>query len=140
MARTNWIAGVLLTIVLMSSAGCLIVPYPHVRQDIHARNGRVVDADTGSPLAGAVVTSLTNGRECVTDVEGRFALPEVRRWHWGLLITPALIYDIWPFLSMEVDPDVRVVAVGFAPFDEHNGSRPTQRGREEMLMMERLVR
>jgi hypothetical protein len=140
MTRTNWIAGVLLTIVLMSSAGCLIVPYPHVRQDIRARNGRVVDADTGSPLAGAVVTSLTNGSECVTDAEGRFTLPEVRGWHFGRLITPPLSYDIWPFLDIAPSHQVRIVAVGFAPFDEHNGSRPTQRGREEMLMMERLVR
>ena len=55
--------GVLVAVagMLLLAAGC-VVPWPHKRVHAPAREGRVIAADDGSPVAGAVVTSLENGR------------------------------------------------------------------------------
>ena len=104
----------------LAAAGC--VPWPHTRVHAPAREGRVVAADDGSPVAGAVVTSLENGRQCVSGEDGRFELPEAKGWHWGKMVSPPLTYSVWPFLDMGRSKQlIRVEAEGFAGYDEENG-------------------
>lgn len=121
----------------LAAAGC--VPWPHTRVHAPARAGRVVAGDDGTPVAGAVVTSLENGKRCVSGEDGRFELPEAKGWHWGKMVSPPLTYSVWPFLDVgKREQPVRVEAAGFMGYDEENGGterevryRSFGRGRSE---------
>lgn len=105
----------------LAAAGC-VVPWPHTRIHAPAREGVVVAGNAQIPVAGAVVTSLENGKQCVTDDTGRFALPAVKGWHWGKMVSPVLVYSMWPFLDLaNRNHRIRIEADGFAAYDEELG-------------------
>lgn len=119
----NWRAAGVAAAVWAAVAGCVVIPVPHTRVHQAAREGRVVDALTGAPLEGAVVTSLADGgRTCRTDAAGWFRLPPVRRWHGAVmycLFTHA--HSLWPTHCVWGRPrtqSIRVEAPGYAPRDE----------------------
>ena len=85
------------------------------------REGRVIDAVTGEPVAGArVVSTGLEERLRTTDEEGRFRFPAVRSWHGAYLCTPALSFSIFPTLDVPtvVPQSVRVSADGYETYDE----------------------
>ena len=103
------------------TASC-VVPFPHTRIHAPARKGRVVADDGHTPVAGAVVTSLENGKQCTTDADGRFSLPAVKGWHGAWLFSPPLTYSIWPFRDMDGQAHrIRIESDGFSTCDETLG-------------------
>jgi hypothetical protein len=77
--------------------GCAI-PYPHTSLRSFGITGRVVDAETGLPIAGAriqpsdylrrsnsvptIIPDLTTTPVSVSEVEGRFKLPRTKNMRW----------------------------------------------------------
>lgn len=115
------LALLLLPCLAVLSSGCIILPIPHPRTHQPPREGRVVDAVTGEPVAGArVVSTGLEERLRTTDAEGRFRFPAVRSWHGAYLCTPALSYSIFPTLDVPVvvPQSVRVSADGYQTYDE----------------------
>lgn len=69
-------------------AGC-IMPIPHRRVHSYGVDGRVCDAATRSPIAGAVVTSDDQKhRETRTNDKGQFSLRPAYGWHGAYVIGP----------------------------------------------------
>lgn len=82
-------------ICILSAMGCEGVFFPLPYRSLAPFEGKVIDADTKEPIEGAVVlalyyyktysvagtnSNLKDGRETVTDKNGEFKLPRVRRW------------------------------------------------------------
>jgi hypothetical protein len=64
--------------VLCALAGCVIYPGP-VSASL---SGRVVDAETGGPIAGAHLYFGEIAKdEVVSSADGQFSLAEMRKWH-----------------------------------------------------------
>ena len=114
---------VFLLVVLMTHA---IYPVVNFSRPI---SGRVVNADTGLPIEGAVILAtwtvrpfMTEGAplrnlvylEAVTDSDGRYQIPG-----WGP------VFNFGPGrLQADRDPTLRYIARGFMPAIEFNGSFP----------------
>ncbi len=59
--------------------GCIV--YPHYDERSPAVRGRVVDADTLKPIAGArVAFSTKHSLAAKTDADGRFTIKSTRQW------------------------------------------------------------
>jgi len=93
-------------------------PLPTAADAADLYHGRVVDEETGKPLAGAVVTvvwyttpivsmertkSFLNAQEALTDSDGKFAL----------LASPTIDWN--PFTSVRKPPDVVIYKAEYAP-------------------------
>jgi len=71
---TLWGAAAILGVL----AGCVIYPGP-VSETL---SGRVVDAESGGPIAGAHLYFADSPKdEAVSSADGQFALAEMRKWH-----------------------------------------------------------
>jgi hypothetical protein len=79
LGRDLWLTAASLMWALAS--GCVVVPWPH-KVDFHCDiRGRVIDDDTGAPVAGVEVFLATRpGESVVTGRDGRFALGAQRDW------------------------------------------------------------
>ncbi len=89
---------VLLLGMLPWLTGCasVFVPYPHTSVRLYPASGRVLDADTRAPIAGAKIF-LTHHPEvaCKSDRTGTFKFKKIRNWHAGEIGVPAGASD-WP--------------------------------------------
>ena len=100
--------------VLITNVGCIVLPIPNTRVEGSGLKSRVVDADSGRPVAGARVFSTYDDRNATVDAAGRFELPPHVQWHFGYL-AGVLDYPIWPFTGDVLLPgcSVRVEAPGY---------------------------
>ena len=70
--------------LLAALTGCL--PYPHTTLRSPQITGRVIDAGTLQPIAGAKIYLVEPPHHATyTDDAGRFVLKEVRNQHWALI-------------------------------------------------------
>jgi len=93
----------LLIIATVANSGCLFFPCPHSATRNSHLTGRVVDDETGSPLAGVVVelsesTSYYGDVSMLTDEDGRFDLPPKQARAY-IKIVPLLPFDYFPTCS-----------------------------------------
>ena len=108
-------------LVLVLGSGCLIVPIPHSRTWAPAREGLVVNAKTGAPVANAQVSSLHDkGGSTRTDGKGHFRLSPAKSWHGAYLCAIPLSFSLFPTLDMprRTGQGVSVSAAGFETYDE----------------------
>jgi hypothetical protein len=115
-------AFVLCCLALVScTAGCLIVPIPHSRTWAPAREGLVINAKTGTPVANAQVSSLhEKGGSTRTDGKGHFRLPPAKSWHGAYMCAIPISFSLFPTLDMphRTGQGVVVSAAGFETYDE----------------------
>lgn len=91
--KTILVSTFLLLVFICQGCGGIFFPLPY--RSLAPFSGKVIDADTKEPIAGAVVlavyyfTSYTvagsnsyveDGQETLTDENGEFKLPRARRW------------------------------------------------------------
>ena len=108
-------------LVLVLVSGCLIVPIPHSRTWAPAREGLVVNAKTGAPVANARVSSLhEKGGSTRTDGKGHFRLPPAKSWHGAYMCAIPISFSLFPTLDMprRMGQGVSVSAAGFETYDE----------------------
>ena len=86
----------LLPTVLLT--GCVVLPVPHVTKESPRTLGRVVDAETGAPVEGAVVQLTTvddwnqkpqPGAHARTGADGTFELGSRYNFHLALYANPS---------------------------------------------------
>lgn len=105
----------LLTALLVIASGCVVLPVPNYRIEGHGVASRIIEAESGRPIAGATVVDANDERRSVTTNEdGRFILDPHVRWHFGYL-WGVISYPIWPFTGDVVIPHrvLRVTADGY---------------------------
>ena len=108
-------------LLLVFGAGCLILPIPHSRTWAPAREGLVVNAKTGTPVANAQVSSLhEKGGSTRTDGEGHFRLPPAKSWHGAYMCAIPISFSLFPTLDMprRTGQGVSISAAGFETYDE----------------------
>ena len=101
----------LLLLLCPTLTGCLFIPTPHKEWVSPPASGRVMAADSRTPIAGAVVTRYEPAvvhHETHTDSDGRFAVPGVRELRWFHLDRAAF-------------GKFRVEASGYAPAELSRG-------------------
>jgi hypothetical protein len=100
-------------VVASSLAGC-VLPVPHRRVHVRGIEGKVIDASTRSPLAGAKITDLRSGSLlATTDRAGEFKVRAKRGWHGAYLYGP-ISYSLLPHFDMTYPaPAIRVSAEGY---------------------------
>ena len=84
---------VILSLALLITQGCIIVPFPHTRLHAYGVQGRIVDAD-GNPVPNVTVSipaqkaGIMNvpKREAITDSDGRFKIKAVHGWHGARIL------------------------------------------------------
>ena len=117
---------------LLLVAVALTVPVSLGAQETRAVSGVVVDADTGAPVSGAVVTILGPGLSVVTDPEGRFEISGVPTGSLELVLrhiaygehTEAL--DVEPSGPLDFQIRVSSQAIELAPLGVEVRSREAQ--------------
>jgi hypothetical protein len=97
------------TLLLVVTSGCLIIPIPNARIEGNGMRSKVVDADTGQPVAGARVSTVDyEKRVAVADAHGDFSLDPHVQWHaaylWGVIG-----YPIWPFTGDAISSECSVL-------------------------------
>ena len=110
-----------LAVLLVFGAGCLVIPVPHSRTWAPSREGLVVDANTGAPVANARVCSIhEKGKSAKTDVNGRFRLPPAKSWHGAYMCAIPVSFSLFPTLDMPrlTGQGITVSATGFETYDE----------------------
>ncbi len=111
------VACVLLLGMLPWLTGCafVFVPYPHTSVRLYPASGRVLDADTRAPIAGAKIF-LTHHPEvaCKSDRAGIFKFKEIRNWHAGEIGVAAGASD-WPPGEQWSYPRITVSHTDYAP-------------------------
>ena len=108
-------------LLLVFGSGCLILPIPHSRTWAPAREGLVVNAKTGTPVANAQVSSLhAKGGSTRTDCKGHFRLPPAKSWHGAYMCAIPVSFSLFPTLDMphRTGQGITVSAMGFEPYDE----------------------
>jgi hypothetical protein len=108
-------------LLLVFGAGCLILPIPHSRTWAPAREGLVVNAKTGTPVANAQVSSLhEKGGSTRTDCKGHFRLPPAKSWHGAYMCAIPISFSLFPTLDMprRTGQGVSISAAGFETYDE----------------------
>ena len=96
---TTLLACAILSLVILPClTGCayVFVPYPHTSVRLYPASGRVLDAHTRAPIAGAKIF-LTHHPEvaCKSDRAGTFKFKKIRQWHAGSVGAAAGSSD-WP--------------------------------------------
>lgn len=69
------------------SAGCIVIPVPHVRTHQPTCNGILIDAETKKPISGATIRSTVfPDVSSMSDSHGHFVIPAKRKFHGAYLI------------------------------------------------------
>lgn len=87
--RQHCLCSLLASLVLL--AGC--IPVPHRRVHVFGAAGRVLDAETRSPVKAASISA--DGGQTLSRKDGSFALRPVYGWHGAYLIGP-ISYSLLP--------------------------------------------
>ena len=85
--------GLMMKLPLLTSIACIltgcIIPVPHRRLHEMGYEAKVVDANTGSPVAGARLTPPLGGSLiATTDANGDFRIKPRWGWHAAYLVGP----------------------------------------------------
>src|SRR5687767_906171 len=96
---------VILLLATIFLTGCIVLPVPHVTKKSPRVDGRVVDAESGKPVDGAVVQLTTvgawdtdkrvMGTSTTTGADGSFHLRTRYNFHLGLYANPSWALH-WP--------------------------------------------
>lgn len=99
-------------------SGC-ILPIPHKRVSVVGCEGIVCDADTGTPIMGALVSVMYSGKteNVLTDEQGRYKVDEEMSWHGACFIGIPVSFSLFPTLDAPLFPRAISVSVdGYAPW------------------------
>jgi len=78
----RWAGGVAIACAVFLLSGCLVVPFPHTLVDAPRFTGRVLDASSHRPIAGAIVMIAgLPGTKVETDKSGKFTTGISRSIH-----------------------------------------------------------
>ena len=74
-------------IVLMLTfflTGCLVIPIPHKRIHSYGVSGQIIDENDFLPITNTIISSSdVKYRSAMTDENGVFFLPDVKKWHYA---------------------------------------------------------
>ena len=117
--RVRKITNVIYSICLAQFVSGCILPIPHKRVSVVGCEGIVCDADTGTPIMGALVSVMYSGKteNVFTDEQGRYKVDEEMSWHGAYFIGIPVSFSLFPTLDAPLFPCAISVSVdGYAPW------------------------
>jgi hypothetical protein len=84
----------LVLLLMLGLTGCLAIPYPHKIVPYSHITGRIIDANTGAPVAGAIVGLSQGHASRETDSNGNFEFKPEEEWRLFFNL-PLLPFEFW---------------------------------------------
>ena len=104
--------------LIYCATGC-VLPVPHKRVSVVGGEGLVRDADTGTPIMGALVSVMypANTKNVFTDSKGRYKVDDEKSWHGAYFIGIPVSFSLFPTLDAPLFPTaISVSADGYIPW------------------------
>lgn len=129
--------GIALSTLTLSfgALGCL--PYPHTTEKLPAMCGRIVDATTQRPIAGAVVAVHEHPSVHTTsDRGGRFAIAARHNFHLG--VTVGMCSGNWPEGS-DWEPVLDINCASYEPIQVDAAMQRSDAWSDEKIELQDIV-